>query len=471
MRSNTNRQRPFNLSLSGRRLALFAISLLLTSGVVLIGPVPAAADPPLGPCVVDVTDVIGWWPGEGDLSAAIGPDLSGATGFTPAVVGQGMSFIGNEDVQAPGLPTVSNAVTAETWFRTSFNGTAQALISRWGANNAQTGDDSYELTVTVNNQLLWHTQADSGSGQQFTIAVRPEIYDGEFHHVAGTWDGVQSNLYLDGQLVASTPVSGHLNAALNEPLRLGRYGNQPFHLTGVLDEPTVFSRALSGSEIAAIYEAGPDGKCGQAPSDTTPPTVTVTTPADGGSYVLGTTVLADYACEDEQGGSGVASCNGTVTVGSPFDTSSVGAKSFSVTGTDNALNTKTETVSYDVVYEVVGAGLGAGGGSINPPPIVNTGKAGRTYLATWQLVDGNEAFVSSLSAVVSVTSKKVPCNGFAGDSSDSLEAESSGNAGLRYDAASDAFQYNWKTPKTPGCYELFVNLLDGNSLSANFELK
>ena len=50
------------------------------------------------------------------------------------------------------------------------------------------------------------------------------------------------------------------------------------------------------------------------PPDTTAPTITLTTPPDGASYTLGVS-SPDYSCADEAGGSGLASCVGTVMSG------------------------------------------------------------------------------------------------------------------------------------------------------------
>ncbi len=90
-------------------------------------------------------------------------------------------------------------------------------------------------------------------------------------------------------------------------------------------------------------------------ADSIAPTITVTTPPDGAVYTLNQTVAADYACEDEAGGSGLASCVGTVAGGSPIDTTSVGTKSFAVDTTDNAGNTASATNSYRVIYDFAGA--------------------------------------------------------------------------------------------------------------------
>jgi uncharacterized UPF0146 family protein len=83
--------------------------------------------------------------------------------------------------------------------------------------------------------------------------------------------------------------------------------------------------------------------------DVTDPTVTITTPAADGVYGRGRTVLADYACSDVAGGSGLDTCVGTVPDGDPIDTSTLGAHTFSVTATDNAGNDSTVTHTYTVI--------------------------------------------------------------------------------------------------------------------------
>lgn len=83
-------------------------------------------------------------------------------------------------------------------------------------------------------------------------------------------------------------------------------------------------------------------------ADTEKPTITVTTPEDGGSYAMKSVALADYSCADEAGGSGIASCKGKVTNGKKIDTKKPGAHSFSVTAKDEAGNTTKETVAYTV---------------------------------------------------------------------------------------------------------------------------
>jgi hypothetical protein len=82
--------------------------------------------------------------------------------------------------------------------------------------------------------------------------------------------------------------------------------------------------------------------------DKTPPTIAITAPANGDVYPLGQVVTADYSCSDEAGGSGIATCSGTVADGAAIDTASVGEKSFTVEATDAAGNSASKSVTYTV---------------------------------------------------------------------------------------------------------------------------
>jgi dipeptidyl aminopeptidase/acylaminoacyl peptidase len=83
--------------------------------------------------------------------------------------------------------------------------------------------------------------------------------------------------------------------------------------------------------------------------DTMPPSIVISAPQDGRAYDLGATVVADFTCSDETGGSGVASCEGTVADGAGIDTSSLGAQSFTVVAVDREGNRSSATIAYTVV--------------------------------------------------------------------------------------------------------------------------
>ena len=124
--------------------------------------------------------------------------------------------------------------------------------------------------------------------------------------------------------------------------------------------------------------------------DKKPPSITVTTPANAASYLLDQSTTAAYICSD--GGSGVASCVGTVANGSALNTSSVGSKTFSVTGTDNVGNSTTNSDIYSVLFASGGTCDGDAGHQIlQPIPSDGTGvfKQGRTIPAKFRVCDAN----------------------------------------------------------------------------------
>ena len=81
--------------------------------------------------------------------------------------------------------------------------------------------------------------------------------------------------------------------------------------------------------------------------DRTAPTISISSPVtSGATYARNESVLADYACADDD--SGIASCVGTVEDGVAIDTTTAGERFFAVTATDIAGNIHQVVVRYTV---------------------------------------------------------------------------------------------------------------------------
>ena len=110
-----------------------------------------------------------------------------------------------------------------------------------------------------------------------------------------------------------------------------------------------FSVAISGNTIVA---GAPDATAdmGAAYVFTRPaPSAAITSPANGARYTQGQVVTAQFACDDQPDGSGLAKCTGPVAPGAPIDTQALGPTAFTVTATDNAGASSSQTVHYAVV--------------------------------------------------------------------------------------------------------------------------
>ena len=101
---------------------------------------------------------------------------------------------------------------------------------------------------------------------------RPSLAPAVWHYVTGSFDlGTQTiKIYVDGVQVSASPIPGVFATITaiddsNTPVRIGTYVNINGQFTGfwngLIDEVEIFNRALSDSEIQAIYSAGSAGKC------------------------------------------------------------------------------------------------------------------------------------------------------------------------------------------------------------------
>ena len=81
-----------------------------------------------------------------------------------------------------------------------------------------------------------------------------------------------------------------------------------------------------------------------------PPTVTLTSPANHATYAQGQKVIANYSCQDDPNGPGIAQggCQGNVPSGSAINTTRPGLRSFTVTATSEDGQVTFKTVSYTV---------------------------------------------------------------------------------------------------------------------------
>src|SRR5207249_3382343 len=93
---------------------------------------------------------------------------------------------------------------------------------------------------------------------------------GEWVHVAATYDTNVVRLYFNGAQDGSETVGPDrfIDSSVTDLLLGGVFtsGGIRQNFAGLLDEVTLYNRALSQSEIQSIYNAGPDGKIKPQPS-------------------------------------------------------------------------------------------------------------------------------------------------------------------------------------------------------------
>ena len=201
----------------------------------------------------------------GSLSA------SGAT-YAAGEVGLGFRFDGNNGyVQISDSDALKPAnVTCEAWVwldpsLPSHNGAEQVVFkkntwSAWfeGYSLAKATIDNGDGTFSDRFQFVVSRYGDQVAINSQTIAQR-----GVWYHVAATYNGNQSKLYVNGVLEASATPGFALDYDTT-PIFIGTSGTWAPYLSmfgGIIDEASIYNRALAANEIAAIYNAGGAGKC------------------------------------------------------------------------------------------------------------------------------------------------------------------------------------------------------------------
>jgi hypothetical protein len=88
-----------------------------------------------------------------------------------------------------------------------------------------------------------------------------QLQEKTWYHLAATYNGNQVKLYLNGQLDAFYTITGSIETT-NFPVSIGYWGvANADYFNGLIDEVQIFNRALSDTEIVAIYNAGSAGNC------------------------------------------------------------------------------------------------------------------------------------------------------------------------------------------------------------------
>ena len=191
--------------------------------------------------------------------------------------------------------------------------------------------------------------------------------------------------------------------------------------------------------------------------DTTKPSVTISGPTEGASYLPSQIPAVTCAATD------LVTVPQTCSI-SPAS-STAGAKTVTATATDGAGNTATATVSYTVrTLSLKGYRVPVDAG------IHNTIKGGNTLPLKFTLHDGTTPVTATTGINFSVA--KVTCtSGLVEDGVE--EFTTAGTTSLRYDSTSSQFIHNWKTPTGAGtCYRVTHSHADaGPPIAALFKIK
>jgi len=214
---------------------------------------------------VDLNALVGHWTFD-DAAGATALDSSGydhhgalesySTGdgpdWTTGKLSGGLDFAGEFDnrdrVRVPNSPKLNatSAITVAAW----------VWADTWGGGNRRilqkgNSDNQYMFT-DASDSLMFSLSGVSGG---VITAALPGA--GDWHHVAGTYDGSTIIIYIDGAEANSQPANGPISVTSDDLIIGAKWGSVTGdYFDGLLDDVRIYRRALDATEIDGLFHAG-----------------------------------------------------------------------------------------------------------------------------------------------------------------------------------------------------------------------
>ena len=208
---------------------------------------------------------VAWWRADGNARDSAGHNngtLQGGVHFSTGIIGQAFLF----DTPDAAVKIAANSslnvgadsgFTIECWVNPSTLSQLNPIVE-WNTGRGAWGVHFYIGVSAPDN--LYANIVDS-SHQWHTIQTQGGIVTANrFQHVALTYDKASgiAKMYCNGKTVLEQEV-GEFKPQTTYDLYLGRRpptGGETYAFAGLMDEVSIYRRALSEGEIAAIFKAG-----------------------------------------------------------------------------------------------------------------------------------------------------------------------------------------------------------------------
>ncbi len=175
--------------------------------------------------------------------------VKGVNGDGLQLTGKGYISLGNSFGE-----NIQDELTLSAWIQPqSISNGYQGIIMHGGPNV-----DSYALYIHAGDQSI--SFKTSGTSSSWTsIGNIASLWDGNWHHVAVTYDGSQKVIYLDDEILLTMDATGSIESGegYNLLIGAGRDEENPDLLyEGLIDEVRIHNTALTSAEISELYDRG-----------------------------------------------------------------------------------------------------------------------------------------------------------------------------------------------------------------------
>ncbi|MEK7112950.1 MAG: LamG domain-containing protein, partial [Patescibacteria group bacterium] len=249
-------------------------------------------------CVEPPSGLVSWWSVD-TISGTTVPDIKGKnngtlerSGFTtvPGKVGNAFHSGPNGDIEIgnpANLNFGSGPFSLEVWFKWEgrrIGDSVDEIIRKSTYTGSSPGPGYWLMVLNTpqGNILEFHVGDLIDVGHAVARRATAPIVSGVWYHAVATLDRDIMKLYLNGELKSTVEMKGtpevlDANTTSDAPFFIG---GPKWGFDGFIDEVSVYNKALSQSEVKAIFNAGSAGKCkpSTTPEPTKPPVSVSPTP-------------------------------------------------------------------------------------------------------------------------------------------------------------------------------------------------
>lgn len=209
---------------------------------------------------IDSASVVGIWllDEDGGTQVADSSDnghvgeIKGNVNWVQGKFGSALEFPGTSGnlVSIPQTPELDLfTFTIVAWYKGEDTGSWQYLVSKEIPHNSR----NYSIGVNKGTGVMT-TQITVGAEQWKTATGTTVLTDGEWYHMAGTYDGTFIQSWVNGVMEGQIGEQGEPDQPGGEPLRIGAVNGIP--AKGIIDEVALFSVALEEEDIQDIMNNG-----------------------------------------------------------------------------------------------------------------------------------------------------------------------------------------------------------------------
>lgn len=227
-------------------------------------------------CAAAPANLVAWFQGENSTTDHLGGPAATRVGdvtYQDGRVGKAFHFpAGTNYLLSTDLLAGRAEGTVELWFKAETwdwqSVSSSAGLTLWAATAAPPPDGGHDVMLlgthnsyTTNGEIMFGLFVTNGVAPGWKLAKSGLVpQPGAWYHLAGTWGPSGMRIYINGELRGTDAFAGPAPAYATQNV-IGHSSWPDTGIRGLVDEVSLYHRALTATEIQSLYLAGSAGKC------------------------------------------------------------------------------------------------------------------------------------------------------------------------------------------------------------------